>query len=266
MDKLTLENKRDFPLTTNALKFMQSAYAMLEKLAAIGGDNYIVSGCTVTGSSVSAGYMVLKGALMPFIGGSITTNVRIVKTIQTITVDIGSREETNYHAEFGTSANPDDNVPWANIKKIDTIISLMDAITSLGNGITSNGDAISALDDRIDDLEAKTTWLSCSVESSEISASGTIAQVRKSGSIVTITFAIMPAVTASATGVVDILKLPNVIPGPSGLIADVGVFFALAGDAKGVRATVLSTKFIRIFDFEDMTPGSYYHGTVSYIV
>ncbi|MBI9064883.1 MAG: hypothetical protein JEZ14_23050 [Marinilabiliaceae bacterium] len=128
MDKLTLENRRDFPMTTNVLAFMQAAYGMLEQLSALGGDNYIVSGCTVTGSSVSAGYMVLKGILMPFTGGSVTTNVRIVKTVAPVTVDTGTREQVSYHAEFGTSANPDENVAWADISPMVNLQQKVNAV------------------------------------------------------------------------------------------------------------------------------------------
>ncbi len=117
MDKLTLQGATDFALTTDALAFMQSAYEALEKLGALGGDNYIVSGCEVSGSSVTSGWIFLKGKLMPFTGGTIQTYVRIIKTISAVNVDIASREQTTYHAEFGTSANPDDNVAWADIKR-----------------------------------------------------------------------------------------------------------------------------------------------------
>jgi hypothetical protein len=115
MNKLTLSGATNFALTTDALAFMQSSYEALEKLGALGGDNYIVSGCEVSGSSVTSGWIFLKGKLMPFTGGTIQTNVRIIKTINTINVDIASREQTTYHAEFGTSANPEDNVPWATL-------------------------------------------------------------------------------------------------------------------------------------------------------
>ena len=146
MNKLTLENKRDFPITTNTLKFMQDAYALLEKLAAIGGDNYIVSGCVVTGSSVSTGYMVLKGQLMPFKAGSVTSNVQIVETKQTITVEGGSREETSYQAEFGTSSNSANNVTWASIKRINTVLELMTELETLSQQLTND---VSALNNRI---------------------------------------------------------------------------------------------------------------------
>lgn len=124
MNKLTLQGVQDFALTTDALAFMQSAFESFEQLGFMGGDNIIVSGCVVTGSSVSSGWMFLKGKLMPFSGGSIQTNVRIVEVVQNITVDIASREQRTYHAEFGTSADPDKNTLWADIKRFTKLIDV----------------------------------------------------------------------------------------------------------------------------------------------
>ncbi len=126
MNKITLQGVKDFALTTDALAFMQSAFESFEQLGFMGGDNIIVSGCVVTGSSVSSGWMFLKGKLMPFSGGSIQTNVRIVETVQNVTVDIASREQRTFHAEFGTSADPDKNVAWADIRKVKSMKALDD--------------------------------------------------------------------------------------------------------------------------------------------
>ncbi len=138
MDKITLQGATDFALTTDALAFMQASYEALEKLGALGGDNYIISGCENNGVSVTSGWIFLKGKLMPFTGGTIQTNVRIIKTISAVNVDIASREQTTYHAEFGTSANPDDNVAWADIKRFPplTNVNSKDEINSLVNNVT----------------------------------------------------------------------------------------------------------------------------------
>lgn len=115
MNTVNLNDKRDFPLSTNALKFMQDAYAQLEQLAKLGGDNFILSGCTVTGISASAGWVVIGGKLMPFLSNTIQTTVRVVSDTQIKTVGSGTREETTVWAEFGTSANPAENIPWATL-------------------------------------------------------------------------------------------------------------------------------------------------------
>jgi hypothetical protein len=187
MDKITLSGKTDFALTTNALAFMQSAYSMLEKLTALGGDNYIVSGCEVTGSSVSDGYVVLKGILMPFKQGSLQTNVMIKKDPKTINVDTGSREQISYHAEFGSSTNAADNVAWADILKIDTNKALMTQIADiiadiapLDTNITSNAsdiqintDAIAANTQSISTNSQNIQTLSEEIVSTELSFSST---------------------------------------------------------------------------------------------
>jgi len=137
MNKLTLQGVQNFALTTDALAFMQSAFESFEQLGFMGGDNIIVSGCIVTGSSVSSGWMFLKGKLLPFSGGSIQTNVRIVETVQNVTVDIASREQRTYHAEFGTSVDPDKNVAWTSIvvpyslKSIKSMIDSQFGVTTV---------------------------------------------------------------------------------------------------------------------------------------
>lgn len=119
MNTLNLTGQRDFALSTDALKFMQDAYSAFEKLAALGGTDFIVSGCAVNGTSVSPGWMVLAGKLVYFGGGSISTYVKIVTTTQTITIGTLSREQTTYTAEFSASSGS----PWAtlNANRLDTI-------------------------------------------------------------------------------------------------------------------------------------------------
>lgn len=130
MNKLTLQGVQDFALTTDALAFMQSAFESFEQFGNLGGENIIVSGCVVTGSSVSSGWMFLKGKLMPFVGGSIQTNVRIVETVQTVTVDVASRQQTTCSAEFGTSSDPEKNVAWSSIVSLYTLKSIKSLIDS----------------------------------------------------------------------------------------------------------------------------------------
>ncbi len=118
MNSVILDNTRDVPVTTDMLAYMQAAYTALEKLCGIGGDNYILSGCTVTGTSASSGWMVLNGLLMPFAGGSIQSNVRIVRTETVYPVSDWSETEISYRAEFGTSTVPAENVGWGTIGRI----------------------------------------------------------------------------------------------------------------------------------------------------
>jgi hypothetical protein len=127
MDTLALSGKTNFALTTDALAFMQAAYSAFEKLAALGGDNYVVSGCTESGTSVTSGWMVLNGKLMPFNGGTVQTNVQIIQTTAPIKVGSTTREETTYHAEFGTSSDTANNVAYADIARLTALSNVLSA-------------------------------------------------------------------------------------------------------------------------------------------
>lgn len=130
MNQLTLSGARKFPLTTDALAFMQAAYGMLENFGALAGDNYVLSGCAVTGSSAASGMVVIGGKLMPFAGGTIQQNVKVIATVSDVTVADGSRTQTSYHAEFGTSTNPADNVAWETLNA-NRVINLLALNTKL---------------------------------------------------------------------------------------------------------------------------------------
>lgn len=147
MNSIQLSGTNNIPLTSDLLAFMQASYTMLEKLSAVGGDNYILSGCTVTGTSVSDGWVVLRGLLMPFRQGAVQANVRIVQTVNTYTVGGGSETETSYHAEFGTSTNPPDNIAWdtLNANRIYNLLTVRAAIDWLENQNGARMDDIQTL-------------------------------------------------------------------------------------------------------------------------
>ena len=72
---------------------------------------------------------------MPFTGGAIGTTVKIKETVTVVAVGTGSREETVYNAEFGTSGNPALNFNWgaldaARIKTNQALNTLIDAINT----------------------------------------------------------------------------------------------------------------------------------------
>ena len=138
MNTVALTGQRNFPITTDALAFMQGAYGMLENFSKLAGDNYILSGCTVTGASVSSGMVVIGGRLMPFAGGSIQENVKVVTTVTPITVGAGSREQTSYSAEFGTSTNPVENIGWGtlNANRVINLLAMSMKIDDVNTELT----------------------------------------------------------------------------------------------------------------------------------
>ena len=116
MDKLRLPDS-DFALTTDALDFMQKAYNYLENISLIGGQSYMLSGGEESNGVAADGIVVLNGEVMPFKGGSVQTNIRVVTVTSDVSVGVAQRQQITKYAEFGTSTNPDDNFVWADLQK-----------------------------------------------------------------------------------------------------------------------------------------------------
>lgn len=130
MNTLNLQGQRDFAFSTDVLAFMQDAYSIFEKLTALGGSNFILSGCVVNGSSVSAGWIVLAGKLVYLSGGTVDANtkVKLVTTPETIALGTLSREQTTFTAEFSQSSG---TVLWSTLdtNRMDTIQNITNRLT-----------------------------------------------------------------------------------------------------------------------------------------
>ncbi|WP_286768200.1 MULTISPECIES: hypothetical protein [Sphingobacterium] len=81
MNKVNFQQPGGFPIKTNTLNFLQTAFGQLSSLAGLGGANYILNGCTVAGGNVTDGTIVIDGEVLPFIGGPKLQYVVIEETI-----------------------------------------------------------------------------------------------------------------------------------------------------------------------------------------
>lgn len=71
-----------FPGDNEFLMLIQSIIGEVSQLATLGGANYILKGCEVNGTNVSAGWIVLDGEILPFEAGQLGTKVAIEETIE----------------------------------------------------------------------------------------------------------------------------------------------------------------------------------------
>lgn len=149
MNNVDFQQVGGFPLETDTLDYMQSAYKELQKLSAFGGDNYILSGCVVTGSNVSNGFVVINGELLPFEGGASQLKVIIKENKANRIFENGSKKDVFYtrYATFGTGLTYINFADLKRIKDIQTIMTELDA-----KALQST---VSALLDRVTQLERK---------------------------------------------------------------------------------------------------------------
>ena len=113
-----------FPVKAERLQELQTAYSIFNQFGNLAGNLTILSGCVVTGVTVSSGYVVINSEVLPFQGGTLASDVIIIQNESSKEFKNGEVKVVHYEriAVFGTS---EDSFSWANFKRIDPIVSLM---------------------------------------------------------------------------------------------------------------------------------------------
>jgi hypothetical protein len=121
-----------YPLKTERLQEMQTAYSIFNSLGALAGNLTIISGCVVTGTTVGDGFVYINGELIEFkeADGAGTPAVIIIETPVNRSFKNGVIKlvHTLRYATFGTAV---DSWPWSDFKRLDPIISMMARLTEL---------------------------------------------------------------------------------------------------------------------------------------
>ena len=119
MNNINFNQDGGFRLSTNILAAVQASYSLFNALGWIGGNLTIISGCEVTGSSVSDGVVFINGEVFNFKGGNIGTNVIIRENITSYPFQNGTVKPVirERYVSFG-SGTPDQNFLWADFKRL----------------------------------------------------------------------------------------------------------------------------------------------------
>lgn len=138
MNNIDFTKPGGFPLDTNALDFLQSAFASsINALAALGGsDNYILSGCVVNGSNVSTGWVVINGELLPFAGGIAQTKVLIRENKESVRFqDLIERDViVTRRVEFGTGTG---EILFSSLLPIKNLLTVKTELASIQQALDS---------------------------------------------------------------------------------------------------------------------------------
>jgi len=84
MNSINFTAQDNFPLSSDTMNMLQQMIKLNANMALLGGSNYILSGCDVNGTTVSAGTVVINGELLTFEGGTKKDKITIVETKQTL--------------------------------------------------------------------------------------------------------------------------------------------------------------------------------------
>ena len=81
-------------MTTRILDEIQQAHAIFNALGALAGNFSIISGCILTGSTVSDGVVYAAGEVFEFRGGIAQTKVLIKEDVENLEVQIMKNKNT----------------------------------------------------------------------------------------------------------------------------------------------------------------------------
>ena len=125
MNKINFNQTGGFPLSTNILDAMQSAYAIFNQLGSLAGNKAIISGCEQLGNTVADGVIFLNGEILPFKGGAIGYSVIIKEESESRVFEDGATKPVIYkrYAGFGSSL-PEKTFAWVEFKRFENLLNL----------------------------------------------------------------------------------------------------------------------------------------------
>jgi hypothetical protein len=127
MNKVDWLQTGGFPFELDDLDYMQNSFTMLQQLTLVlaGAVPAIVTGCVVSGGTVSDGYVIISGELLPFQGGSLGTKVAIVETDSSKNFEDGT-SKTGYQTRTATFGAV--GTDWSTFVRIPALVNFIKLI------------------------------------------------------------------------------------------------------------------------------------------
>lgn len=158
MNNVNLQQAGGFPLETDTLDFMQTAYKSLQSLAAIGGDNFVLKGCVKNGANVTDGFVVIAGEVLEFRGGLEQSHIIIRTEGSNRPFENGQVKEV-FVVRYATFGNGIGAIEWSTIKRLKTLDTFKDLPHEASSSINLDDEtklatskAIKLLNDKINAL------------------------------------------------------------------------------------------------------------------
>jgi hypothetical protein len=114
--------QQSVPLSTYGLDFIQQQILLAAEMAKIAGYNCILSGCEEAGNNVAPGTLIINGEILPFLGGTKQSKVRIVQTAESVTAATETYDQlyVRRHVEFGANLNDVNTFNWSDFTAVLT--------------------------------------------------------------------------------------------------------------------------------------------------
>ncbi|MDR2954401.1 MAG: tail fiber protein [Prevotella sp.] len=129
MNRGNFTAKDNFPVSTFTYDFLQKMAQLAGSMAQLGGQKYILSGCTLSGTTVSAGLIVINGEILPFESGTMKAKITIQETKDTEHYEGVDYPESYVHRVAKFADNGEYN--WADFVQVLTNKELEEKIGAI---------------------------------------------------------------------------------------------------------------------------------------
>lgn len=122
--QLFINGQAKFPVSTEALDFIQNQIFLTARLCSLAGQNVIITPATTT----TDGLVVINGELLPLLAGTAKQYIQLVETKQTIVAGTQTFTDVRIirHAQYANSGTP-----VSQFTTIDNIVRLMQRISAV---------------------------------------------------------------------------------------------------------------------------------------
>ncbi|MGV0922413.1 hypothetical protein [Empedobacter tilapiae] len=112
MNKIDFQQTGGFPLETDTLDAMQTAYNIFNSLGNIIAPLAIISGCDQIGNQISNGIVYINGEVIEFRGGTPTQFVIIGEEVKSRLFYEETKEKSVYHTRYATFGESAGNINY----------------------------------------------------------------------------------------------------------------------------------------------------------
>lgn len=132
MNSTNFNQTGGFPLKTERLQELQTAFNIFQSYGALAGNLTIISGCELLGSTIKKGVVYINGEPLEFREATVTETSTVVIIDEPVNRafenGVVKQVHTIRYATFGTAET---SWPWASFKRIDPVVQLMVRLDSL---------------------------------------------------------------------------------------------------------------------------------------
>lgn len=126
MNKTNFNQTGGFPLKTERLQEMETAYSIFNAFGSLAGDLTIISGCALAGSTIGDGKVYINGELLDFKQAAVTPTSTVVIIEEAVNRGfkngVVKTVHTKRYATFGTA---EASWLWSNFKRVDAMSVMM---------------------------------------------------------------------------------------------------------------------------------------------